>query len=186
MQPKPFPKYHELMRPLLDAVADGEAHQLRDVIARMGVTSGLSVDQLEETIPSGQTKFRNRSFWAATYLRKAKALTTPRRGWVQLADRGKQLLKEPGPITESRLRQFPGWDEAWGGSSQASLGDKESLSIEDGNESTPEEQIAAGIEQIEADVRGELLQRVKSISPEAFERLVLQLLGSLGYGVGPE
>jgi restriction system protein len=186
MQPKPFPKYHELMRPLLEAVADGEAHQLRDVIARMGATSGLSVDQLEETIPSGQTKFRNRTFWAATYLRKAKALTTPRRGWVQLADRGKQLLDEPGPVTEARLRQFPGWDEAWGGNSQASLSDNESKPPEESSESTPEEQIAAGIEQIEADVRGELLQRVKSISPEAFERLVLQLLGSLGYGVGPK
>ena len=51
---------------------------------------------------------------------------------------------------------------------------------------TPEEQIAAGISQLEADVRGELLQRVKAISPEAFEALVLQLLGALGYGVGPE
>lgn len=33
---------------------------------------------------------------------------------------------------------------------------------------------------------GVLLQRVKAISPEAFEALVLQLLGALGYGVGPE
>jgi restriction system protein len=186
MQPKPFPKYHELMRPLLEAVADGEAHLLRDVIARMGATSGLSIDQLEETIPSGQTKFRNRTFWAATYLRKAKALTTPRRGWVQLADRGKQLLDEPGPITEARLCQFPGWDEAWGVSSLGSSAVNPCEPPEENNESTPEEQIAAGIEQIEANVRGELLQRVKSLSPEAFERLVLQLLGALGYGVGPE
>jgi len=66
------------------------------------------------------------------------------------------------------------------------LSDNESKPPEESSESTPEEQIAAGIEQIEADVRGELLQRVKSISPEAFERLVLQLLGALGYGVGPE
>lgn len=27
---------------------------------------------------------------------------------------------------------------------------------------------------------------MKAISPEAFERLVLQLLGALGFGVGPE
>jgi len=58
------------------------------------------------------------------------------------------------------------------------LSDNEIKPPEENGESTPEEQIAAGIEQIEADVRGELLQRVKSISPEAFERLVLQLLGA--------
>jgi restriction system protein len=186
MQPKPFPKYHELMRPLLAAVADGAPHQLRDLIARMGETSGLSADQLNETIPSGQTKFRNRTFWAATYLRKAQALSTPKRGWVQLAERGKQLLAESGPITEARLRQFPGWDEAWGDSTQSAEDKLPKAALVDNDESTPEEQIASGIEQLEANVRGELLQRVKTISPEAFERLVLQLLGALGYGVGPE
>lgn len=174
------------MRPLLEAVADGDPHQLRDVVLRMAEASGLSDDQLKETIPSGQTKLRNRTFWAATYLRKAQALSTPKRGWVQLAERGRQLLDEPGAVREARLRQFPGWEEAWGSSSQASGEERESLLSEDGNEATPEEQIASGIEQLEANVRGELLQRVKAISPEAFERLVLQLLGALGYGVGPE
>jgi len=152
----------------------------------MGETSGLSSDQLNETIPSGQARFRNRSFWAATYLRKAQALSTPKRGWVQLAERGKELLGETGPITESRLRQFPGWEEAWGGSSQVGDDESERAPLEENAESTPEEQIASGIKQLEANVRGEILQRVKAISPEAFERLVLQLLGALGYGVGPE
>jgi restriction system protein len=174
------------MRPLLEAVADGEPHQLRDVIARMGETSGLSAEQLSETIPSGQIKYRNRTFWAATYLRKAQALTTPKRGWVQLAERGKQLLAEPGPITEARLRKFPGWDEAWGGGIQGPDVERQPSTSDENIESTPEEQIAIGIEQLEASVRGELLQRVKAITPEAFERLVLQLLGALGYGVGPE
>jgi len=29
----PFPKYHELMRPMLEAVADGEPHHLKEVVA---------------------------------------------------------------------------------------------------------------------------------------------------------
>ena len=186
MDPKPFPKYHELMRSLLEEVADGQPHQLRDVVIRMGEKSGLSQDQLSETIPSGQTRYRNRAFWAATYLRKAQALSTPKRGWVQLAERGYELLAEQGAITAARLRQFPGWEEAWGGTGQAPAGQHERSSIDESNETTPEEQITAGVEQLEADVRGDLLQRVKAISPESFERLVLQLLGALGYGVGPE
>jgi restriction system protein len=187
INPAPFPKFHELMRPMLVAVADGQPHQLKEVIQRMMDESGLAAEQLAETIPSGQLKYRNRSLWAATYLRKSAALSTPKRGWVQLADRGQQLLNESGPVTVARLKQFPGWEEAWGqdkneGGSE-STGAEATLIAED---ATPEEQIAAGIAQLEADVRGDLLQRVKNISPVAFEVLVLQLLGALGYGVGPE
>jgi restriction system protein len=105
-----------------------------------------------------------------------------------LGERGKELLAEDTPITMQRLRQIPGWDEAWG----TRRSDQENTEVlipptevED-EEETPEERISAGIEQLEADVRGDLLQRVKSISPSAFEALVLQLLGALGYGVGPE
>lgn len=186
MNSTPYPKYHELMRLMLEAVADGEPHHLKEVVSRMAEASGLSAEQLEETIPSGQPKFRNRSLWAATYLRKAQALSTPRRGWVQLADRGRQLLAESGPVTVARLRQFPGWEEAWGSHTRTQDISGETTDAVNETESTPEEQIASGIDQMEANVRGELLQRVKAISPEAFERLVLQLLGALGYGVGPE
>ena len=76
----PLPKYHELMRPMLEAVTDGEPHHVKAVIQRMMDVSGLTAEQLAETIPSGQPKFRNRSLWAATYLRKAQALSTPKRG----------------------------------------------------------------------------------------------------------
>ena len=188
MSSLPFPKFHELMRPMLEACADGQPYPIGDIIEKMMASSGLSEEQLAETIPSGQCRYRNRSLWAATYLRKCQALTTPRRGWVQLGERGKELLAEDTPITMQRLRQIPGWDEAWG----TRRSDQENTELlitpaeAEDEEETPEERISAGIEQLEADVRGDLLQRVKSISPSAFEALVLQLLGALGYGVGPE
>ena len=181
----PFPKYHDLMRPMLEAVADGEPHHLKEVVARMQAQSGLSSEQLAETIPSGQPKFRNRSLWAATYLRKAQALSTPKRGWVQLAERGRQLLSEPGPVTVARLQEFPGWLEAWGSTAREEDPTPGASDPPQETGTTPEEQIASGIEQLEANVRGELLQRVKDMTPEAFEQLVLRLLGALGDGEGP-
>jgi restriction system protein len=185
MTSPPFPKYHELMRPMLETVADGEPHALKQVVGRMQAQSGLSSEQLAETIPSGQLKFRNRSLWAATYLRKAQALSTPKRGWVQLAERGRQLLSEPGPVKVARLQEFPGWHEAWGTAARDESSPTGTSEPAQETESTPEEQIANGIEQLEADLRGELLQRVKDMPPEAFEQLVLRLLGALGYGDGP-
>jgi restriction system protein len=188
MSSQPFPKFHELLRPMLVACADGEPHSVKEIIEKMMASSGLSEEQLAETIPSGQPRYRNRSLWAATYLRKCQALTTPRRGWVQLGDCGRELLSENAPITMGRLRQIPGWEEAWGTrrSDQESTDNSSLITVVEDEEATPEERITAGIEQLESDVRGDLLQRVKTISPAAFEGLVLQLLGALGYGVGPE
>ena len=89
MSSLPFPKFHELMRPMLEACADGQPYPIGDIIEKMMASSGLSEEQLAETIPSGQCRYRNRSPWAATYLRKCQALTTPRRGWVQLGEQGR-------------------------------------------------------------------------------------------------
>jgi restriction system protein len=182
----PLPKYHELMRPMLEAVADGEPHHLKEVIQRMVDVFGLTAEQLAETIPSAQPKIRNRSLWAATDLRKAQALSSSKHSWVQLAERGRQLLAKAGPVTLSRLKQFSGWEEAWGTDKSEATNGTPLTEAAPEADVTPEEQIAAGISQLEADGREELLQRVKAISPEAFEALVLQLLGALGYGVGPE
>jgi restriction system protein len=157
------------MRPMLETVADGEPHALKEVVGRMQAQSGLSSEQLAETIPSGQLKFRNRSLWAATYLRKAQALSTTKRGWVQLAERGRQLLSEPGPVTVARLQEFPGWQEAWGTAARDESSPTGTSEPAQETESTPEEQIANGIEQL-----------------EAFEQLMLRLLGALGYGDGPQ
>lgn len=35
INPAPFPKYHELMRPMLEAVIDGQPHHVKEVIQRM-------------------------------------------------------------------------------------------------------------------------------------------------------
>jgi restriction endonuclease Mrr len=86
----------------------------------------------------------------------------------------------------ARLQGFPWWHEVWGTAARDE--DSTTGTSEPAQETgtTPEEQIARGIEQLEANVRGELLQRVKDMTPEAFEHLVLKLLGALGYGDGPQ
>ena len=38
----PFPKFHELMRPMLEACADGQPHPIGEIIDQMMINSGLS------------------------------------------------------------------------------------------------------------------------------------------------
>ena len=73
---------------------------------------------------------------------------------MQLAERDRQLLGEPRPVTVARFQEFPGWLEAWGTAAR----DEDSMTGTSGSTqetgTTPEEQIANGIEQLEANVRG--------------------------------
>lgn len=48
--------------------------------------------------------------------------------------------------------------------------------------STPEELLESGFQRIQSALASELIDRIKSCSPEFFERLVLQLLLAMGYG----
>ena len=73
---------------------------------------------------------------------------------MQLAERGRQLLGEPGPVTVARLQGFPGWLEAWGKAARDEDSTTGTTEPTQETGTTPEEQIANGIEQLEANVRG--------------------------------
>ena len=187
MDSLPFPRFDQLMRPVLDHVVDCKSIRMKQLREEMLASSGLSQEQKTETIPSGALRYYDRIVWATTFLVKAGALERPQRGYVQITERGRQLLKESGPVTVSRLKQFNGWNEAWGNSNVDAKGaDPATTTSEELADGTPEELIQKGIKTLDSDIRGDLLSRVKGISPEAFENLVLQLLGGLGYGTGPE
>ena len=73
---------------------------------------------------------------------------------MRLAERGRQLLGEPGPVTVARLQGFPGWLEAWGKAARDEDSTTGTSEPTQETGTTPEEQIANGIEQLEANVRG--------------------------------
>jgi restriction system protein len=64
--------YQEFMLPLLEALADGEEHRLRDLTKRVADRFGLTESDWSEMLPSRQqTVISNRIAWAKTYLKKA-------------------------------------------------------------------------------------------------------------------
>jgi Mrr N-terminal domain len=65
------PGYQSLMGPLLDAVADGEAHRMKNLREQLAPRLGLTEEDLRATIPSGAGLFANRLHWAATYMGQA-------------------------------------------------------------------------------------------------------------------
>lgn len=173
----PIPDFQSIMRPWLELASDGQDHALQDVIATLGDTFGLTPDERTEMLPSGfQATFTNRVAWAATHLNKAGALERVGRGRYRITDRGRQLLATGAPIGVSDLAKFPEYQEfkARGRGQSASTGDLD--------HATPAEAIDAAVLSVRSAVATELLDRIKAAPPEFFERLVVDLLISMGYG----
>lgn len=180
----PIPDYQTLMRPILELLADGAEHPLRNIKETLAVQFALTPDEREQMLPSGaSTMFTDRVGWARYYLQRAGMLRQPRRSVYQLTDSGRTLLRNvPGRITTSHLRErssdFLQWvDGSRPGNAKGTGGDS---SLE--QQSTPEETLANAYLNLRRAVESDLLARLRACSPGFFEQVVVRLLVAMGYG----
>ncbi len=108
-----IPDYQACMLPLLHFASDGNEHQLKDAAEQLAKEFGLTANELQEFLPSGQQPvFINRLGWARTYLSKAGLLRSPRRGYFQITQRGLDILKAGvTEINTKYLDRFPEFQE---------------------------------------------------------------------------
>jgi len=96
------------MLPLLQVAGDGQEHRLSDVVDLIADRLHLSDADRAEKMASGQSRFRNRVYWAKFYLNQAKAIDTIRPGVFTIAERGRALLdRHSEDLTIEALMQFP-------------------------------------------------------------------------------
>jgi restriction system protein len=178
----PLPTYEMCMLPLLRILQDGNEHRLRDVIEAAANHFGLTTEDREQLLPSGnQRVFDNRMGWARTYLKKAGLLEYPKRGLSQITARGKEVLAEnPDSIDAKYLQRFPEFKPFRDGSDLVPL--DVSISPPPAPPNTPAEAIENAYVQLSAVLADELLESVQKSSPARFERIVIDLLVKMGYG----
>lgn len=176
------PKYDELMKPLLDAVKDGEVYKIKDVTAVLAQQLNLSPDDLSEMLPSGrQTVFKNRVGWAKTYLKKAGLLNSPARATIVITEAGKQVVADnPEKIDSKYLERFPSFVDFT--SVGESPDDSSTSVVPKPSDLTPDDQLEDAYKQINASLASDLLSEVLKITPYTFEKLVVDLLSKMGYG----
>jgi restriction system protein len=105
------PDYQSLMLPLLEYAGDGEEHKIRNAIEYLAEKLRLSEEEKRELLPSGQQAvFNNRVGWARTYLKKAGLLTSGRKGYFSITQKGQDVLKEKPPFIDvnflKRYKEF--------------------------------------------------------------------------------
>jgi restriction system protein len=171
------------MLPVLQFAADGKEHSIREAREMLAQEFGLSDKELKELLPSGQQPvFDNRVAWAKSYLQQAGALVSPRRGYLQISERGRDILHDPPQrITVKYLEQFPEFVEF---RSTAGKGVDKSASSNSPEVTgqTPEEALGNAYVRLQTDLGSQLLFKVKNASPLFFEHLVVELLLKMGYG----
>lgn len=175
-----IPDYQSFMLPLLEAVSDGKSHVLRDLTRQLSNRFGLSEDERQELLPSGQqTVVANRVAWAKTYLKKAGLLANPTRGYVTITKEGTDALAQhPVKIDNEFLRRYPSYMEFV---KKAQPEKAEAQEIAE-SPATPEELLESSYRSLRDALADELLERVKACSFQFFERLVVDLLLAMGYG----
>lgn len=176
------PDYQSIMLPLLTFACDKQEHSLRETIEALADTFGLTPQERTELLPSGrQATFDNRVGWARTYLKKAGLLKSTRRGHYLITDRGLAVLNEnPTAISAKFLRRFPEFQEFQNDSQKVTA--NETDLHKNGSLQTPEESIEETFQRLNDSLGDELLQTIKECSPAFFERLVVDLLVTMGYG----
>lgn len=176
-----IPDFQTIMLPLLKYVSDSEEHSKREAVDALAEEFGLTEDEKSELLPSGRQQiFDNRLAWARTYLLKAGLLESTRRGFFRITDKGQEVLrKNPEKINIVYLDQFPGFTEfRTSGRAQSTVTEQSDTDTD----TTPEEMLEAAYLNMRQRLALELLQSIKGCSPAFFERLVIDLLVTMGYG----
>ncbi|WP_162903923.1 restriction endonuclease [Leucobacter sp. wl10] len=183
-----IPDYQSLMKPVLEVLADSDVLSMRDLTERISQQLNLTDDERRETITSGMSLIANRVHWSVTYLFKARAVNRPQRGHVQITRRGADLLATGGEIRNSTLEQFPEYREFYDKYRNRKVRNRvaeptttPNVEVDEEDES-PDDLIARAEADARAVLAADLLEKLRTIHPTEFERLVLKLLGAMGYG----
>jgi len=164
------------------------------VISKMGVASNreivrqvsdhfkLAESERQQLLPSGKQRIiDNRVHWAITYMAKAGLISRPSRGNSSITEEGKRVLaSKPEHINVRFLKQYDQFKEFHQSKPTPSAPEKKPKPVDE--ETDPLEQLETTYQELKETTCQELLEKVRHIDPSDFERLVVRLMKSMGYG----
>jgi len=179
----PIPDFQSAMLPVLRLAQDGKDHTLREAVEAIAVEFKATEEERNELLPSGrQRRLHNRVGWAKTYLQKAGLLEPNGRGRFRITPRGREVLqRRPSRIDMKFLEQFPEYNAFAALRHDAAEAEPSELELPSATE-TPEEILEESYQELRRRLADELLDRIKACDPKFFEKLVVDLLVTMGYG----
>lgn len=158
------PRFVRYFGPTLQALLDlGGSGRAAEVVDRVAANLKVSDAELAETTANGESRFRNQVAWARFYLVKFGCIDSSRRGVWNLTDKGRSLV----PMShEQALKTFDAVREQFVDTPKS---ERKGATPTPAPEETPDS------------YRTQLLERLRSITPAAFERFAQRLLREAGF-----
>ncbi|MGP0048234.1 MAG: winged helix-turn-helix domain-containing protein [Solirubrobacteraceae bacterium] len=101
-----MPSVDNLLRPILVALSDGQAHEFSAVVEAVCVALDLDDGMRTRRLPSGATVIENRVGWARTSLSKAGLADHPKPSFLVLTEQGAAFLtSHPGAVDSETLKR---------------------------------------------------------------------------------
>lgn len=177
-----LPKYHETFMPILETLSSTESISSRELAIRVcdKYYSALPKELLDKKTSTGANTLIDRILWGKSYLKMGKFVFYPKRGMVQIGEKGKQALAS-GKLLLSDLQNDPDFIHHRSTVKSKKDDKAEFETVVVGNAS-PQDLIDTGFETIETEVKTELLDKLKELDPYFFEKVILILLKKMGYG----
>ena len=164
------------MLPILKLLSNNNIIKLSEMVDIMSDEYNLSEEERNEWLPSKvQKTMYNRVAWAKQYLKNSELIESPEKGSFKITQKGLDILKK-NPIRID-LRFLRNLDNK----NNINNIEKDNFQI---NEKTPEELIESAQVVYFESLQKELLSRLKKIDPVRFERIVIDLMEKMNYGIG--
>jgi restriction system protein len=174
------------MMPLVRYLSDGAERSTQETVDGVARAMRLTSADLAEPTPAGRgSLITSRLAWCKLHLKRAGLLESPRRGVYRITERGREVLREnPTTVNMAYLARFPEYVEFrnGGAATDNSYAPNETPDGSLEAERTPEEYLEYGASRLRSALVAEILGRITSMPPDAFERLVVDLLVAMGYG----
>ena len=183
-----LPKFDEFLVPIIRYSLGGKEHELTETIEEMSKEFNLSEEQCNLLMPSGQrTYIYDRVAWAITYLVQAGLLVRTGRSRYVISDLGRQEARNmPEKIKWTYLEKFPAFKEFKTIKNKRSKNNpndnSEMIDKYKNSEDTPNEEIDKIFEKRNRLLENDLLDTLIKVKPADFEKIIIDVVLSLGYG----
>ena len=179
-----IPKFEDFLYPFLIQLKDKDisTKEMKDALVKH---FNLTEEDCSLKTKSGSAfQLNDRIGWCRQWLRRALFIEIPQRGIYSITQRGKDYLQSHTDLRQENLLQYPEYAEYahMPVTSKADSNVEKKEKEEKLGEMTPTEQMDVAFKSINDDLAADLLQRVLDMSPNFFEKLVLDLLLNMGFG----
>ncbi len=177
----PLPSFDKLCLPILKLLASGETLRKAQLIEPLAVHFGLDADDVAQEYESGNgVIFADRISWALSYLALSGLLSRPKRGYYAITDLGRKYAQKDAAeviaYVKQKMTERGRTHKTEGNEKETVAAAAEIAGI------TPTEQLEASFEAIRQEIYDEILSTILCKTPQAFEKLVVDLLQKMGYG----